>query len=191
LYIYSWKLNQVPANKKCNKENDHQPMTRTAINEPMDCLEASQWLRLQWGFSKNCHCSGLSKRWSSAVGFGWCQRPLLAHGQAVRGTGWPRVGCWCDLVRFVSFRRVLGLMEILVRSWPCRVLVFPLESGVCVVGVSWCEFSVFSFCQVYVKLFFFYQYNDTQLSCVFEKKNRNEPKTIWQVDHQSFELPLC
>jgi hypothetical protein len=71
----------------------------------------------------------------------------------VRGIGWPRIACWCVLVRFVSFRRVLGLREILVRSGPCRILVCLLESGVWVGRCELMWVQCFSFCLVYVRLF--------------------------------------
>jgi len=41
-------------------------------------------------------------------------------------------------------------------------------------------------------LFFFYQYNDTQLSCVFEKKNAQGNAmniNVWQVISTSFYGP--
>jgi hypothetical protein len=93
----------------------------------LDYLEASQWLCLQWGFSKSRHCSGLSKRWSPVVGFGWYQRPLLAHYQGL----WLISGgllVWFGQVRLLqACFGPDGDDGQVVRSWPCGILVYPLE----------------------------------------------------------------
>jgi hypothetical protein len=133
-----------------------------------------------WKLRNDCVFNGASPRVATALALAKDEAQLWGSAGTkglslltIRGFGWSRVACWFGLVRFVSFRRVLGLMEMMVRwSGPGPVgYLFILWSKVCGwVGVSWSEFSVFSLCQVYVRLFFFYQYNDTQLSCVVEKK---------------------